>query len=79
MTNLVPRTVGFLTEIQTWGFSKTSSKPYVLEKIRRQRDEIFFYYNIFTPHSGSWLLFFFCRILLAALKASVENSVCFEE
>ena len=38
----------------------------------------FFYFNVFTPHSGSWLLFL-CRMLLAALKTSVVNNNCFEE
>ena len=51
----------------------------MLETICRQRDEtIFFYFNVFTPHSGSWLLFL-CRMLLAALKTSVVNNNCFEE
>jgi hypothetical protein len=46
-TNLVPRTVGFLTEIQTGGFPNTSSKRYVLETIFRQRDATYL-----TSHSA---------------------------
>lgn len=75
-TNLVPRAVGVVTEIQTGGFSDTISKCRVLETICRQRDETISYCGMFTPHLGSWLLFLY-RILRAALKASVANKNCF--
>jgi len=79
MTNLVARTVGFLTEIQTGGFSNTSSKRYALETVCHQRDETIFYCNIFDTPQRNLAIVFFCRILLDALKASVVNNNCFEE